>query len=200
MASKKPTGFGRGANTSGQGGKGKAPYSRGPIVAAVKPSGVRNLNGNGNQGPAKTGGGEGSRSHVKITPVTGSPQTRITSPDAVSNAGRSVGNHSMNDGKVLQRPGVPLHQPAQAPSRLGNDMALNVGRGGPGAGRFLHGPSGSQGTYSADANSQGTIAADRSIVAPGPRNTGGKPLATRPMGAPQGGGGPGSFGFRPGSK
>jgi hypothetical protein len=82
MASRKPTGFGRGANTSGQGGKGKAPYSRGPIVAAVKPTGTRNPNGTGAQGKAKTGGGEGSRSHTKITPVGGSASTRGPHPMA----------------------------------------------------------------------------------------------------------------------
>jgi hypothetical protein len=73
-------------------------------------------------------------------------------------------------GKVLTRPGVPLHQPAQAPSRLGNDLALNVGRGGPGAGRFNHGQSGSQGCHDGSANKQGTINADRTIVAPSARN------------------------------
>jgi hypothetical protein len=76
----KKTGFGAGANSSGQGGKGTAPYSRGPTVAAVKPTGTRNPNGMGAQGKAQTGGGEGSRSHTKIAPVGGSPSTRKVSP------------------------------------------------------------------------------------------------------------------------
>jgi hypothetical protein len=114
--------------------------------------------------------------HVKIRPVVGSTMTRKTNPATAGDFGKSIGNHVMGSGKngTIQRKDPPLHVPAQAPSRLGNDLALNVGRGGPGAGRFLHGQSGSQGTYGGNSNSQGTINRDRTIVAPGPRNSGGK--------------------------
>jgi hypothetical protein len=113
---------------------------------------------------------------VKLTPATGLPSTRKTNPGMAGNSGRSEGNHVMGGGKngTIQRNDPPLHVPAQAPSRLGNDLALNVGRGGPGAGRFNHGPSGSQGMHQGSSNPQGTINADRTIVAPGPRNSGGK--------------------------
>jgi hypothetical protein len=168
-------GFGKGGNSSGRGPVGKAPASRAPIKAAVTPKGLGTLNPNAKGGPVRTGGGQGSNKHVRVTPAVGSSQTRKTSPDTVSNIGRSVGNKAMDTGgKVLQRNDPPLHKPAQAPSRLGNDLALNVGRGGPGAGRFNHGPSGSQGTYGASSNRQGQINRDGSIVAPGPRNSGGR--------------------------
>jgi hypothetical protein len=185
-------------NTSGQGPVGRAPFSRAPIKAAVKPTGPRNPNGAGNQGAAKTGGGEGSRSHVKITPVVGSASTRKTGQGVAGDGGKAIGNHVMGsaNGGQVKRNDPPLHNPAQAPSRMGNDLALNVGRGGPGAGRFNHGQSGSQGTYGGTENNQGQIAADRTIVAPGPKNSQGQPLATRLMGQPQGGGGPGGFGFK----
>jgi hypothetical protein len=115
--------------------------------------------------------------HVEIRPVVGSTMTRKTNPATAGDFGKSIGNHASDNGRpggMVQRKDAPLHVPAKAPSRLGNDLALNVGRGGPGAGRFLHGQSGSQGTYGGSSNSQGVINRDRTIVAPGPRNAGGK--------------------------
>jgi hypothetical protein len=168
---RKPTGFGKGANTSSQGPKGRAPFSRAPVVAAVKPT-TPNRNPNASGGPVNTGGGVGSNKHIKVQPVGGSPSTRKVAPGMAGNSGRAIGNHTMQG--TTQRNDPPLHTPAQAPSRLGNDLALNVGRGAPGAGRFLHGQSGSQGMYGGSSNPQGTIAADRTIVAPGPRNSGGR--------------------------
>ena len=43
----------------------------------------------------------------------------------------------------------PYKPPNFNPVRQGNEIALNVGRGGPGAGRTLYGQAGSQGTYGA---------------------------------------------------
>jgi hypothetical protein len=104
----------------------------------------------------------------------------------------------MNGDTVRNDPA--LHQPAPNPARHGNDMAFTEaaksGRACVGVGRTNHGPSGSQSTYSGNANPQGVINGDRTIEAPGPRNSQGKPLATRPTGAPSGGGGPGGYGFK----
>jgi hypothetical protein len=166
-------GYGKGGNSSARGPVGKAPASRAPIKAAVTPKGLGTLNPNAKGGPVRTDGGQGSNKHVRVTPAVGSSQTRKTNPATAGDFGKSIGNHVMNAGNhgTIQRKDPPLHVPAQAPSRLGNDLALNVGRGGPGAGRFNHGPSGSQGMHQGGSNPQGTINRDRTIVAPGPRNS-----------------------------
>jgi hypothetical protein len=167
-------------NTSGQGGKGTAPFSRGPVVGAVTPKGPKNPNAQG--GPIRTGGGEGSNKHTKITPVVGSNQTRKTNVDAVSNSGRAVGNHASDSGggNTTTRPNVPLHQPAKAATMLGNAKALEVGRGGPGTGRTVH-PSGGQSYYGQAENLQGMVDSRGSISPHGSGNAG-SPTPTRPMG------------------
>jgi hypothetical protein len=45
--------------------------------------------------------------------------------------------------------GERLHNPEKnfQPVKFGNELATNVGRGGPGTGRTLHGQSGSQGCH-----------------------------------------------------
>jgi hypothetical protein len=98
------------------------------------------------------GGGVNSKKHVKTPVKYGSPMTRKVNVDVASNIGRSVGNHASDaaGGKDTVRPNQPMYKPTKAMgSGLGNEMAKNVGRGGPGAGRILHGQSGSQGTHDA---------------------------------------------------
>jgi hypothetical protein len=114
--------------------------------------------------------------------------------------GASVGNKAMDSGgQPLNRNDPALHQPAQAPARHGNDLAFaeaaKSNRACVGVGRVAH-PSGSQSTYTGE-NKQGVVNSDRTIAPHGSGNAG-KSLATRPTGSPQGGGGPGSFGFRGG--
>jgi hypothetical protein len=71
----------------------------------------------------------------------------------VGNIGRSVGNHaSEGGGKTLQRPSVPLYAPTKAAVPMGNEVAKNVGRGHPGAGRTVH-ATGSQGQHGPVAGS-----------------------------------------------
>src|SRR5262249_211247 len=99
----------------------------------------------------KSGVTGGGASNYVCPPVkAGSPQTRVVLPDAASNIGRSIGNHiSGTEGggaTVTQRPNVPLYQPTPAAARMGNDVALNVGRGGPGVGRVVR-DCGSQGQW-----------------------------------------------------
>jgi hypothetical protein len=155
--------------------------------------------------PVRTGGGEGSAKHIKRPPVGGSASTRKVNQGMAGQSGRSEGNHVMGagNGGTINRNDPPLHTPAPMASRHGNDLAFaeaaKSGRACVGMGRTNHGPSGSQSTYSASENKQGVINADRTIEAPGPKNSQGKPLNRNPAPmSPQGGGGPGGYGFRGG--
>jgi hypothetical protein len=66
----------------------------------------------------------------------------------VSRIGSSQGNKVTERARTLRisRPG-PYTGPGMNPTRYGNEIALNVGKGSPGAGRTLYGQSGLQGTY-----------------------------------------------------
>jgi hypothetical protein len=129
-------------------------------------------NTKGASGPARSGGGITSNKLVKVTTVHGSRDTKMVAPTAAAHIGRSVGNHASEaGGKTLQRPNVPLYKPTRDAAPLGNEVAKNVGRGAPGAGRILHGQSGSQGQH-------------------GPANQG------SPMPGQGGPGGPAGFGFK----
>ena len=98
------------------------------------------------------GGGPSSKSLGVTTYFTGAkPATKI-SPKGVSQFGSSIGNHSTDSGKIL-RGGVEATRigmmPAGGPGgvMLGNEAALNVGKGGPGTGRTLFGQCGTQSQY-----------------------------------------------------
>jgi hypothetical protein len=90
------------------------------------------------------GGGSNTRQHVRTGVRGGPPATKVISPSAAANQGLSKGNHASEaGGKVLQRPADPLVQGTRPQVASGNTKALDVGRGGPGAGRVVH-PSSSQ--------------------------------------------------------
>lgn len=128
-------------------------------------------NTSGAKAPARSGGGATMNKNVRVPIRSGSPNIKKANPDVVSNIGRSIGNHSSEGGgKTTQRPNQPLYQETKDRAPLGNQLVNNVGAGGPGAGRILHGQSGSQGQH-------------------GPVNPGGPGLPRTP------GGGPGGFGF-----
>jgi hypothetical protein len=93
------------------------------------------------------GGGEGMRQHVKTPIITGQPAHGVN-PGAVSYLGNKVGNHATEGGTVANPNYTPMYgqPPVQAGAPLGNEVALNVQRGGPGTGRVTRG-SGSQGQY-----------------------------------------------------
>jgi len=96
-------------------------------------------------------GGFGSAQHRKVGVRTGSGSIG-TSPRGVSQIGSSMENHATGVGKVLRGAVENLHQgPSFQPVAFGNSVALNVGKGSPGAGRNLYGQSGSQGCYGAPA-------------------------------------------------
>jgi hypothetical protein len=93
------------------------------------------------------GGGMGSKAtHAPTTYFTGQPSQRIN-PKGVSQVGQSVGNHSMDSGgKRLTKSVEPVRTGAvggPGSIKLGNECALDVGKGGPGADRVVYG-SGSQ--------------------------------------------------------
>jgi hypothetical protein len=103
----------------------------------AKQSGGR-LSGGG--GP---GGGMGSKAtHAPTTYFTGQPSQRIN-PKGVSQIGQNMGNHSMDSGgKPLTKAVEPVRQGAvggMGSVPLGNECALDVGKGGPGAGRVIYG-------------------------------------------------------------
>jgi hypothetical protein len=107
-------------------------------------------------GPARSGGGATMNKNVRAPIKGGNPKQRNITPDAAASIGRAVGNHASEGaeggGYTTKRPNAPLYVEAKAPSDLGNKVARNVGRGGPGAGRVIH-PSGSQGLHGPVAGS-----------------------------------------------
>jgi hypothetical protein len=89
------------------------------------------------------GGGPSSKALGVTTYFTGAkPATKI-SPRGVSQFGESIGNHATDGGGKVLRGGVEATRvgmmPAGGPGGvpLGNEVALNVGGGGPGTGRTL---------------------------------------------------------------
>ena len=130
-------------------------------------------NTKGASGPAKTGGGEGSRQHVRTPIKSGPPVTKKISVEAAAGQGIKRGNHSMDGGTAptskAARPALIEKMVPQV--RSGNATALDMAgsKAGPGAGRNIS-PSGSQGVH-------------------GPVNSGGAVM-------PAQGSGPGSFGFK----
>ena len=94
------------------------------------------------------GGGIGSRVNKEVSVRYGQRAERI-SEKGVSQIGSSMGNHVTEHRRTaskavekvrgeLRAPGTPGSVP------LGNQIAGNVGKGGPGVGRKLYGQSGSQ--------------------------------------------------------
>ena len=97
---------------------------------------------------SKSKHGGGGRSHYISPPIQhGNPNTKTHTPDAAASIGRMVGNHATDPGRnITQRPNSPLAVEKKDFVPMGNEVALNVGRGGPGAGRVVH-RSGSQGLH-----------------------------------------------------
>jgi hypothetical protein len=122
----------------------------------------------GASGKSSGGGGINTRQHVRPTVRGGPPNTKIISPSAAANIGISKGDHVTERAGNVQRPNDPLVAGTRPQVALGNSVALNVGRGSPGAGRVVH-SSGSQSTH-------------------------GSPNPGNPIPTP-GGSGPGSMGF-----
>jgi hypothetical protein len=100
-------------------------------------------------------GGPGSRA---LTPKTnvyfGGHQANKVDPGGADQLGEQTSNHITGDmggrSTKLPNPATPLDggsMTAVGATKLGNEVALNVGGGGPGAGRTLYGQSGVQGQH-----------------------------------------------------
>ena len=94
------------------------------------------------------GGGPKSR-QITERPVKTGTGSRGTRPAGVAMLGTMQGDHSTaHGGAPTGYKGERLHNDRNfSPVKFGNEVALNVGKGGPGAGRTLHGQSGSQGCH-----------------------------------------------------
>jgi hypothetical protein len=83
------------------------------------------------------GGGYGSRVVKEVGVRNGTPARGIN-PAAVAQLGGVYGDHSTDHSKVLPYRGEPYlvgKNPAGSAVPLGNQLATNVGKGGPGTGR-----------------------------------------------------------------
>src|SRR6516165_10841870 len=95
------------------------------------------------------GGGYGSRPHVE-KPIKTGAGSRGTHPGGVAQLGQHTGDHTTNRPGSSGYRGEPLHNNRSfQPVPFGNEVAVNVGKGGCGTGRTLYGQAGSQGTHGA---------------------------------------------------
>ena len=109
------------------------------------------------------GGGFGSRHHVETTVRTGTG-SRSARPAGVAMLGQIQGDHVTNRDSTGYR-GEKLHNDRTfQPVKFGNEVALNVGKGGPGTGRDVH-ASGSQGVHGGTNPGNPRPTRDRHIIA-----------------------------------
>src|SRR5215472_8250132 len=103
------------------------------------------------------GGGYGSRQHVETPVRTGSGNRGVREGGAES-LGQSYGSHITNKSDTGYR-GPKFHSDRNPSMSVpfGNEVAGNVGKGGPGTGGTLHGQSGSQGCHGQPAQGQAPI-------------------------------------------
>ena len=93
------------------------------------------------------GGGIASNKRVEVPVRTGSGSKGV-SPGWVGQKGQMQGNHITDRGRGTGYRGEEKFTGRNfQPVPFGNEVALNVGGGGPGKGRTLYGQSGSQGQY-----------------------------------------------------
>jgi hypothetical protein len=96
-----------------------------------------------NRSGHRPGGGIASKQHVSVPVRTGSG-SRGTRPAGVGQIGQSQGDHITNKDSTGYR-GERLHHDRNfQPVKFGNEVALNVGKGGCGTGRTIY-KTGSQG-------------------------------------------------------
>jgi hypothetical protein len=98
----------------------------------------------------KPAGGPQSKNVVRPNVKTGTG-SKGTHPGGVAQLGQHVGDKATHgDPKGSGYRGEPLHNNRSfQPVPFGNEVALNVGKGGCGTGRTLYGQAGSQGTHGA---------------------------------------------------
>jgi len=85
---------------------------------------------------ARSGGGINSSVVTRKREATReAPRIRAANPAATADLGSAKGNHSEN--RDLPYTTRPLYSGNGYPTKLGNELATNVGRGGPGTGRTV---------------------------------------------------------------
>jgi hypothetical protein len=90
-----------------------------------------------NRSGHRPGGGIASNKNVQPSVRTGSG-SHSTRPGAVGQIGSSQGSHVTNKGETGYR-GEIFHKPPNfQPVKFGNEVALNVGKGGCGTGRTIY--------------------------------------------------------------
>ena len=99
-----------------------------------------------NRSGHRPGGGIASKQHVSVPVRTGSG-SHSTRPGGVGQLGNKQGSHVTSHDDTDYRV-ERLHNDRNfQPVKFGNEIALNVGKGGCGTGRTLYGQAGSQGTH-----------------------------------------------------
>jgi hypothetical protein len=81
-----------------------------------------------------SGGGINSRNVKSVSVRTGSA-ARAQNPRGVSQIGQALSNHATDTSKRLTKSVEPVRGAAMPGVKLGNELATNVGGGGPGTGR-----------------------------------------------------------------
>src|SRR5215469_11572591 len=101
-----------------------------------------------NRSGHRLGGGISSRVNVQPSVRTGTG-SRGTHPGGVAQLGQHTGDKATHgNSKGTGYRGEPLHNNRSfQPVKFGNEVALNVGKGGCGTGRTLYGQAGSQGQH-----------------------------------------------------
>jgi hypothetical protein len=107
-----------------------------------------------------SGGGLTSNKLVRPGVKAGPPNTRIINPFGVAQIGASQGGKLKAEGRHTGiNTAVPILQGTMRQVPMGNSVALNVGKGGPGTGRVVYGQSGTQ-----RANTSGPMPQGREIL------------------------------------
>jgi hypothetical protein len=83
----------------------------------------------------RSGGGINSRVNKSVSVRTGASATGVR-PAAVSQFGSAIGNKATDAGKLTYR-GEKYQTATPISVPLGNEVATNVGKGGPGTGRTV---------------------------------------------------------------
>jgi hypothetical protein len=84
----------------------------------------------------KPAGGLGSRVVKEVPQRLGQKPTGVN-PGAVAQFGSSIGNHATESGSNLKYRGESYREKTPISVPLGNQLATNVGKGGPGTGRTV---------------------------------------------------------------
>jgi len=90
-----------------------------------------------NNRSVRSGGGIDSNKRVEIGVRYGGPRREVNKV-AVSRLGAMIGSHATNNPKVLNTKLEPFYGKTVPSVPLGNQVAGNVGPGGPGTGRTLY--------------------------------------------------------------